>query len=180
MEVYANANIWVKYYILGVRKFPNVGWIAMLPGSKLPNSAKVPTYWSGADGVYGNMVRPGGSGNYFANAAGFMITRKQLDHLPEICPGGFLPPFVDNVWRGHNGLKPQNVEFWSGGYQLFGRCGLQRILPLEPDRFSKHLIYHTANNKQRQISRKRLVKANDLIGQLHAVKETAIAKVGSM
>ena len=151
----------------------------MLPGSKLQGPQKISTYWSGSDGAFGDMSRPGGDGNYFANAAGFILTKKHFDHLTKACPGNFLPPFVDSMWRGHSGLKPQNVEFWSGGYQLFGRCGLQRILSLDPDRFSKHLIYHTANNKQRQISRHRLVKVNDFIGQLHRVKQAAIVRQDS-
>ena len=87
---------------LGVRKFPgSIGWIAMLPGSKLKFPEKISTYWSGNDGAYGKMSRPGGSGNYFANAAGIMLTRKQVDHLDSICPGKYLPPFSDRMWRGH-------------------------------------------------------------------------------
>jgi len=75
------------------------------------------------------------------------------------------------------GLRPQNVEFWSGGYQLFGRCYLQRILSLDPQQFSKQLILHSANNKQRTIDRSRIVKANDLLRQLFAVRENAAKRV---
>jgi len=133
----------------------------------------IESYWSGMNGAYGDMKRPGPSGNYFANAAGIMLTRKQIYHLEEACKGGYLPPYTDGFWHGHSGLKPQNVEFWSGGYHVFSLCGLQRILSLEKDAFSKHLIYHSANNKQEGIARSRLVKADNLLGQLHSVVKAA-------
>ena len=76
-------------------------------------------------------------------------------------------------------MKPQNVEFWSGGYQVFGKCGMQRIILLEPESFSKHLVYHTSNNKQKQINESRLVKADDLLGQLHTVRIAAMKKITS-
>jgi len=133
----------------------------------------IESYWSGMNGAYGDMKRPGPSGNYFANAAGIMLSRKQIYHLEEACKGGYLPPYTDGFWHGHSGLKPQNVEFWSGGYHVFSLCGLQRILSLEKDAFSKHLIYHSANNKQEGIARSRLVKADNLLGQLHSVVKAA-------
>jgi hypothetical protein len=69
------------------------------------------------------------------------------------------------------------VEFWSGGYQLFtgvrGGCNMQRVISFHPDHFSKHFIYHTANNKQKQLSKNRLVRADVLFGQLHTVQKAA-------
>ena len=54
-------------------------------------------------------------------------------------------------------------------------CMLQRIVSLDPDRFSKQLLYHTANNKQRQLAERRnmLVKVNDLFGQLNTARANA-------
>ena len=70
-----------------------------------------------------------------------------------------------------------NVEFWSGSYQLFtgviGGCNMQRVMSLEQDDFSKHLIYHAANNKQRQLSSNRMVRADHIFGQLNTVKKWA-------
>mmetsp|Transcript_16817 Transcript_16817/g.21849 ORF Transcript_16817/g.21849 Transcript_16817/m.21849 type:complete len:480 (+) Transcript_16817:86-1525(+) len=158
---------------MGVRKLSeDIGWVATLPGRK-PLRGAIESYWSGMNGAYGDMKRPGPSGNYFANAAGIMLSRKQIHHLEEACKGGYLPPYTDGFWHGHSGLKPQNVEFWSGGYHVFSLCGLQRILSLEKDAFSKHLIYHSANNKQEGIARSRLVKADNLLGQLHSVVKAA-------
>lgn len=72
------------------------------------------------------------------------------------------------------------VEFWSGGtslFQSFRACNLQRIVSLDPDGFSKHLIYHSANNKQRQLAQQkkseRFVKVDTLLGQLNTVKKNA-------
>jgi len=45
---------------------------------------------------------------------------------------------------------------------------------MNPDHFSKHLLYHTANNKHIQRKVKRLmVRANNLFGQLNHVKKIA-------
>jgi hypothetical protein len=66
---------------------------------------------------------------------------------------------------------------WSGGYQLFtgvkGGCNMMRVVSLHPDHFSKHFIYHVANNKQKQLSRQRMVRADHLWGQLNSVKKAA-------
>ena len=70
-----------------------------------------------------------------------------------------------------------NVEFYSGGYQFFtgvlGGCNMQRVISMHPDHFSKHFIYHVANNKQRQLSSQRMVRADHLFGQLNTVKKRA-------
>ena len=52
-------------------------------------------------------------------------------------------------------------------------CNMQRILSLEHSSFPQHLIYHSANNKQRQLSgkRDRFVKVDTLYGQLLTVKD---------
>lgn len=158
---------------LGLRKLPEpLGWVAFLP-----SVSRIDSYWSGTDGAYGkNAKRPGRDGNLFAQQAGVVATREQIHRFHKACPGGYLPPFSDGFWGDQSGLRPQNVEFWSGGYQLFGRCGLQRFLSLDPEIFSKQLLYHTADNKQRQLDRRRFVRAEDLLGQLHAVRTNAASR----
>ena len=78
----------------------------------------------------------------------------------------------------------RNVEYWSGGMHIFTSkhaCNLQRIIPLEPDKFARHLLYHTANNKQRQLNdggkQQMLVKVNDLLGELNTVRTNAQAEM---
>jgi hypothetical protein len=62
---------------------------------------------------------------------------------------------------------------------------MMRVVSLHPDQFSKHFIYHVANNKQKQLSRQRMVRADHLWGQLNSVKKAAqqemtrlVAKIG--
>jgi hypothetical protein len=76
----------------------------------------------------------------------------------------------------------KNVEFWSGGYQLFTgvRAGwnMQRVIRMAD--FSKHFIYHVANNKQKQLSQDRLVRADHLLAQLNSVRKEAEQTKASM
>ena len=89
--------------------------------------------------------------------------------------GGLLPPYNDPIYPA-DGMN-HVVEYWSGGANLFGRkaCHLQRIIPLDPEQFSKHLLYHTPNNKQKQLKfvRGLFSQADVLLRQLHTVKERA-------
>ena len=108
-----------------------------------------------------------------------MATREQLWRWhTEICPGGFLPPYEAPHYQ-HDGLDMRNVEWYSGGMQLSTvrhACNLQRIILLDPRHFSKSLLYHSANNKQRQLHDKReemFSKANTLLGQLNTIKKRA-------
>jgi hypothetical protein len=54
---------------------------------------------------------------------------------------------------------------------------MQRIILLQPQNFSKSLLYHSANNKQRQLAaegkREWFVKVNTLLGQLNTIKKKA-------
>lgn len=89
----------------------------------------------------------------------------------------FVPRFFTQ-----DGLDPRNVEFWSGGLNLFTArhaCNMQRLVSLDPGKFAKQLIYHSANNKQRQLSGKKesFVKVNDLFGQLLTVTKDAEEKM---
>jgi hypothetical protein len=93
------------------------------------------------------------------------------------CLGGFLPPY-DSPFFTWDGLDNRSVEYWSGGVNLFGvySCQLQRIIPLDPTGFSKHLLYHASNNKQRSFhlrSHFTTRNMNEFYGQLNAIRKSA-------
>jgi hypothetical protein len=48
-----------------------------------------------------------------------------------------------------------------------------RVVSMNPEHFSKHFIYHVANNKQKQLSQARMVRADHLWAQLNTVKKAA-------
>ena len=50
---------------------------------------------------------------------------------------------------------------------------MMRVVSMKPDHFSKHFIYHVANNKQKQLEQKRMVRADHLWAQLNSVKKAA-------
>jgi hypothetical protein len=169
---------------LGVRKMPEestLDWVVMQRG---PTGSEGPDiigdYWSGRNNEFKRQKRPyGAKGNYVNNMGGWMACRDMiLTWHNEICPGGFLPPY-DSPHYSYDGNDLRNVEYWSGGLHLVTQrhaCNMQRIIPLDPESFSKHLIYHTANNKQRQLTARResyFSKANTLLGQLNSVKKKA-------
>jgi len=169
---------------LGVRKMPeesNLDWVLMQRGPRVSPPLHIGDYWSGRDGYFNTSdakVRPDTRmSRYINNQGGWMASRKQLWEWDEICPGGFLPPFEDPEYE-LDGLDKRNVEYWSGGLSIFTKehgCNFQRIIPLDPDRFARSLLYHTANNKQRQFASKRsiLVKVNHFLGQLNTVRKNA-------
>jgi len=114
---------------------------------------------------------------YSNNMGGWMASRQQLwEWHSRLCLGGFLPPFNEPTYAldGMNKV----VEYWSGGGNLYGRmgCNLQRIIPfMDPQEFSRHLLYHTPNNKQKQL---KFVKGlfshvDTFLGQLHTVQKEA-------
>ena len=77
------------------------------------------------------------------------------------------------------------MEYWSGGLNLFTArhaCNMQRLVSLDPEKFSKQLIYHSANNKQRQLTgqKQKFVKVNDLFGQLLTISKDAEDKMKEM
>jgi hypothetical protein len=168
-----------------VRNFPpesssTLEWSALMmgPGKKLRPSVKIGGYWSGREGAFGDEKRPsGGEPRLVAQQGGWMATKEQLIRMHnKLCLAEFLPPF-DRIAGGNDGLDPHNVEFWSGSYQFFtgagNHCNMQRIISLHPDHFSKHLLYHTANNKQKQLTQRRMLRADQLFGQLNKVKMMA-------
>lgn len=157
----------------GVRKYPHpIGWVAVMP---VEDRADVGSYWSGFPNIYGtsDMKRPRRIDATIGNQAGFMATRSQIDYFHNVaCPGGFLPPYDSSHWRGDS-LQRHSVEFWSGGFQLFGQCFLNRILSLDPRKFERQLIYHVSNNKQRTAPGKKFIRVGDFYGQILRVKERA-------
>jgi hypothetical protein len=75
-----------------------------------------------------------------------------------------------------DGLDRRNVEYWSGGLNLFSAkngCNLQRLVSLDPDKFAKQLIYHSSNNKQRTVKKEQFIKMNDFFGQLWTIRNDA-------
>ena len=96
-----------------------------------------------------------------------------------LCMGPFLPPYDPPAYYS-DGQESMNVEFWSGSYQFFtgvkSGCNMQRLMSIHPDHFSKHLIYHVANNKQKQLARERMVRADNLFAQLNSVQKMAQAE----
>lgn len=166
---------------LGVRYIPSIGYVAFLRGPKArPGEDHLQTtdYWAGSDKKYfegRSRPRPGDF-KYINNQGGWMGTREQIwDWHTQVCDGGFLPPY-ESPHFNHDGLDPRNVEWWSGAMSLSTpkhACNMHRIVSLDPDRFTKHLVYHSANNKQRQLQRdnQRFVKVDNLYGQLLTVQK---------
>mmetsp|Transcript_10751 Transcript_10751/g.15819 ORF Transcript_10751/g.15819 Transcript_10751/m.15819 type:complete len:498 (-) Transcript_10751:127-1620(-) len=165
---------------LGIRQMPlssDLGWVAMLRGPKSvgePNTM-LGDYWSGADGYFSGNRRPAAdSRNFINNQGGWMGTRQQIwTWHTEVCQGSFLPPFDVGHFR-FDGLDLRDVEWWSGGLHLVTlrhACNMQRIVTLEG--FDRHLIYHTANNKQSSKGLNHFSRASDLLGQLRTVQKNA-------
>lgn len=170
---------------MSVRQLPQISshqekssdWIVLLPGpgKRLSPDLAIGGYWSGRQGAYPEKVSTA-KPYFLAQQGGWMATREQIIRWnTEVCTGSLLPPF-DKPDYSEDGQASFNVEFWSGGYQLFtgikSGCNLQRIVDLDAP--SSHFIYHVANNKQRQLAQERLVKANDLVGQWNAVRKMAV------
>jgi len=167
---------------LSVRQLPNSEeWVILLPGpgKKLDNKEKIGGYWSGRNGEFGDIPKPsGGQPDLIAQQGGWLATREQIIRLDqELCMGRFLPPF-DPPKYFDDGQESFNVEFWSGGYQHFtgvkNGCNMQRLIRFDPELFSKHLIYHVANNKQKQLTRQRMLRADNLFAQLNTVRKKAM------
>jgi hypothetical protein len=179
--------------VLGVRQMPaitapvstssDLGWVLLQAGNREDffeqSEYVIGDYWSGRDGYFGDTERPVRSkGRYVNNQGGWMATRRQIvEWHAKQCIGGFLPPYT---FRGDSvdGLGKQSVEFWSGGIQIagMGTCNLQRIITLEPDGFSRQLLYHTSNNKQRQQNVRHKFSSrsiNQFWGQLNTIRKNA-------
>jgi hypothetical protein len=129
-----------------------------------------------------SMQRPSRrSAKLIAQSAGWMASRQEILDLNRMCRGGFLPPF-EGKHMPQDGLG-YDVEFWSGGIQMYSdHCNIHRIAPLnDPDAFSRHLLYHTANNKHYQGNIKdRLLRIDDLMGQMNTVQKVAQQRMEKM
>lgn len=174
--------------VLGVRQMPHesgLGWVLLQAGNEesVFRDARyvIGDYWSGRDGYYGDEPRPPRTkGRYLNNQGGWMATRRQIHewHVAR-CPDGFLPPYNGKGRRKvPDGMGAESVEYWSGGIQIagIGGCNLQRILTLDPTGFSKQLLYHTSNNKQRQSNVQHRFSSrsiNHFWGQLNTIRKNA-------
>jgi hypothetical protein len=166
-----------------VRQMPQTSglldWVAILPIQG--QSLLIPGYWSGTHGVLGpNQTKKPSSllNEYVAQSAGWMASRPEvMDFQVNLCRGesSFVPPFeAPHVTEDGLSFITDSVEYWSGGLQLWGQpCSIQRLVALQPELFSKHLIYHTANNKQNELPAERFTKSSTLLGQLHTVVQAA-------
>ncbi len=175
---------------LGIRKLPLksiIDWVVLQRGPRVAEPRNIiGDYWSGRDHYFEpDSARPDTRDfDYINNQGGWMATRRQiLEWHSGRCAGGLVPPY-DPPFFPHDGLDTRNVEYWSGGMNLVtsqNGCNLQRVIALDSSRFAKSLLYHTSNNKQMQFGsgpwRNKLVKANDLLGQLNTVKANAEAEM---
>jgi len=156
-------------------------WVLLQPGPKIANNRKyIGGYWSGRDGALGpDVEKPKATApNYFANQGGWMATREQLIFMDSTtCFAGIFPPYDPPQYK-QDGLLRLNVEFWSGGLQIYGGlgagCNMQRVISLHPDYFSKHILYHTSNNKQKGgLLSDKVIRVEDFYGQLNSVVKAA-------
>ena len=172
---------------LGIRHIPQstLGWVLLQRGGssfKIETELVIGDYWAGkhSDFVHGssNKSRPDSMESIYSNnQGGWMATKKQLwSWHTRQCIGGFLPPYSSPSIYPMDGMN-HVVEYWSGGGNLFGRlaCNLQRIIPLDPAQFSRHLLYHTSNNKQKQLKfvKGLFSQVNTFLGQLHTLRMQA-------
>eukprot|EP00594_Rhizosolenia_setigera_P010707 CAMPEP_0178958428 /NCGR_PEP_ID=MMETSP0789-20121207/11615_1 /TAXON_ID=3005 /ORGANISM="Rhizosolenia setigera, Strain CCMP 1694" /LENGTH=430 /DNA_ID=CAMNT_0020641089 /DNA_START=453 /DNA_END=1745 /DNA_ORIENTATION=- len=171
------------YSLYDLSFISDINWVALQPGPAdgIYRAKSIQGIWTGTyHDTQGSGKRPRPTDpKLFGQQGGFMATREQIVKYNKICSREFLPPFRN---FGRHGLDGANVEFWSGGFQLFGAghggCGIQRILVLNTsEEFSHHLIYHTANNKQHRRDIKvqqRQVKVDDLYRDLRKVRDKII------
>jgi hypothetical protein len=154
----------------------NSWWIA----ATMIGSLKFPSYWAGE--VFSlNKGRGPADPKLIAQSAGWMgHAFDVLDFDTNHCSGmgGFLPPFDGHPYQfALDGLWKHNVEFWSGGVQLWDWCHIQRYFSLESAReFSNHLVYHSSNNKQ-YAKTDRLVPIQTLWDELMFAKQQGITQL---
>ncbi len=106
---------------ISVRKMPRpsrLKWVGFLTGPS--GKHKLHAYWPGSNGVLPNSEQADEyDPNFLANSAGWLATRSQIMEKHEhICDGGFLPPFGPPTYP-FDALQMHNVEFWSGGIQMY-------------------------------------------------------------
>ena len=160
-----------------VRYIPSIGWVALLDGpSGLSANEHIPGFTPPFE--FDRKPESPTDPRFAAQSGGWIMTQRQIMEASlSHCKGGFLPPFDQSVFP-YDALHGymSTVEFFSGGMQLWQRpsgCNLQRYIVL--DDFSKHLLYHTSDNKQHSIDMERRVKATDMYGQLLTLRDMAAA-----
>jgi hypothetical protein len=144
-------------------------WVA----ATLAGARNFPALWAGQylDPI---PIKPNrGHPKSMAQSAGWMGSpREVMEYHTTLCQQGFLPP-LDGPTFLRDGLWRHNVEFYSGGIQLWGKlCEVQRIYSVRTYwDFAQHLVYHTSNNKQHSIvPSSRILRANALWKELELVK----------
>lgn len=156
-------------------------WVLLQSGPRIAHNQKyIGGYWSGRNNAFGSDVEKPlfKDPHYFAQQGGWMATREQLIFMHNYeCFAGIFPPYDPPRYKS-DGLYRTNVEFWSGGLQVYGGehlgCNMQRVISLHPDHFSKHFLYHTSNNKQKgSLLKERITKVDDFYGQLNSVVKAA-------
>lgn len=105
--------------------------------------------------------------------------------LPQFSFRGIFAYTHTRSWIAYNVLTHLliSISFSKRGFQFFAGgkagCSMQRIVSLKPDHFSKHMVYHTSNNKQKAkwpVKSDRIIKANDFLGHVNTVRKNAIRK----
>ena len=107
----------------------SLDWVVLMlgPGKHLDKADMLGGYWSGREGAFGKeFKKPSGAPpELIAQQGGWMATQSQIARLNNnhqskqpLCMGNFLPPYDQPTYHG-DGQHSMNVEFWSGGYQLF-------------------------------------------------------------
>ena len=134
---------------MGVRQLPApVGWVAVLPAQ----SAGWMRSFTGIGASGDDVPQESKQASFFGQQGGWMATKEQLDLLHNVfCPMGFLPPRDPEALA--KWFPVGTVEFYSGGYQLFGSktCRMARVVSIRsPKKFSNHLLMHATGNKQLQ------------------------------
>jgi hypothetical protein len=165
---------------IGVRELPDGSWVGLLNGPfQVPGESfdyKVGKFRADASRNLTDQRTENNHPQLVAQSAGWMMSRRQILELHiDLCKGSFLPPYDGEDFQ-QDGLWMKSTEYWSGGLQMWqpeAGCNIQRLLSLDPKNFSKHLLYHTANNKQNVIVPWRQIKANHLLGQLNAIRKDA-------
>lgn len=151
-----------------VRELPDGSWVGLLMSGGV-NDTTIASFSSDAA-----VQRLPNDPKLVAQSAGWMMTRRQILELQvDLChSSSFLPPFHE---LQSDGLWMMSTEYWSGGIQMWlDGCNVQRVISLDdPKNFSKHLLYHTSNNKQRVVAPRRQVDANLLLRQLSDLRKNA-------
>lgn len=155
---------------IGVRELPDGSWVGVLNGAE----ESIGKFEAASNRKLADRRR-GNDPQLYAQPAGWIQTRRQVLELHlDLCHGSFLPPYNDKSTFPQDGLWQHGNEYWGGGLQMWLKdCNITRIISLTPKNFSKHLLYHVSNNKQRLMVPWRQVQADTLLGQLNTIRKDA-------